>query len=246
VDYMWYNKSSNELWWQAEDGTKRMFWKDEDMTDSNTIDWTKPVEYRNIFDEGWENATVLYTDSEGALIDVQWAANAPPTKFYVYTTNVNVRNKPVSRAVPKDKRLDLTKPLEMHNVYQDTVDEVKFIGALREDSQNFMSWFVMHGRYSSSNEGYFLMRGDGKTDIPGVTVRNRVEVKPKLVLPLKVGKKYRTRGQGDIVLSDSDGPDGRCFDGVVIGTGEATAWYYLDGKAWKDREDSWDIVEGPL
>lgn len=214
---------------------------------SNKVDYLQPLEFKWDHDTWVEAVPNSITPTEVSLYITEAVGMEFGSIRVEHGSNL-LRNKKVSRAVPKDKRLDLTKPLEATEPDVERTYKVSYIGPVHYHSQNFMSWFIckLEGGISDDYK-YFLMRGDGKTDIPGLTVRNKmVETKPKLVLPLKVGKKYRTRGQGDIILSYSDGPDGRCFDGVVIGTGEATAWYYLDGKAWKDREDSWDIVEGPL
>ena len=92
-----------------------------------------------------------------------------------------------------------------------------------------------------------LFRSDGKTDIPGLTVRNKTEgfehkeAASKLKLPLEVGKKYRTGGGIIVTVQDINDP----FENYgPVRTDHV--YYHRDGTFAEGRNPSANIVEGPL
>lgn len=210
------------------------------------LDWTKPVEYSRKNGE-WEDVTVIYQDTKGVYVEFKTGTRA----HYSLGEDFHPgwwRNKKESRAVPRDKWLDLTKPLEAINTETGKPDlsAVVYVGPIADNSRNFPSWFVCKwdsdsarklGFVGIEEDSYFLMRGDGKTDIPGLTVRNKVS-KPKLTFPLSLGKRYRCRN-GDVLWLMSGYEPGKLN------------WNYLsdynpDTGTCCGGDSKWDIVEGPL
>ena len=115
-----------------------------------------------------------------------------------------------SRKVPLESRVDFTKPIELFypeeakdpSIESGGVYPCEYVGAVHECQRNFPSWFVcrdltpvliINGEPMWTEEcNLFLVRGDGKTDVFGATVRNVVTKTVSSFLPLKKGRLYRT------------------------------------------------------
>jgi len=203
---------------------------------TNNVDFLKPVQVYSLVSDTWSDAEVKVVTCNRVVFKRGDMEEVLPIDSDLF------RNRKESRAVPKDNRLDLTKPLVL---YVDGCEDVpvKYVGPLHESSRNFPSWFVMEELSGVCDERFFLMRGDGKTDIPGLTVRNKVE--PKLHLPLEVGKKYRMkRGWGPVINGfPNDGIDvcliahGKyCVNGMYVNPATGKHIY----------NQGYDVVEGPL
>lgn len=94
----------------------------------------------------------------------------------------------VDRKVKPEDRVDFTKPIELfypEEAYDPSPDATypcEYVGAMHEMSNNFMSWFVVRDltpmAYTEEEPAWtsecnlMLVRGDGKTDVPGCVVRN--------------------------------------------------------------------------
>lgn len=225
--------------------------------DRSKVDWTKPLEFLeppgfwvpcNLVYESDKLMIVVYTVGDREYeVTLDAKKKSDPLK--------NFRNKKESRAVPKDKWLDLTKPLEAFDTDTGKADlsDVVFIGPMADNSRNFPSWFICKWDSTRARElgfagldegSYFLMRGDGKTDIPGLTVRNKTEgfadkAAPRLQLPIKERKVYRHR----------DGST--CYIGLDFRAGKADGWdnvYDYDKNTGLNIHGftHLDLVEGPL
>lgn len=148
----------------------------------------------------------------------------------------------VSRAVPEDKRLDFTKPIEIYFA-GDTYPAwypCKFLGEMHGKSNNFMSWFVVEVPHEGTIKSYILVRGDGKTDVPGATVRNVVEAtKPKLVLPIQGNRYYKFRNGKTAWISTGFANPHKSIPWNPIGF-----YNVATGKNTEFRDH--DLIEGPL
>lgn len=215
--------------------------------DRSKVDWTKPLEFLeppgfwvpcNLVYESDKLMIVVYTVGDREYeVTLDAKKKSDPLK--------NFRNKKESRAVPKDKWLDLTKPLEGYWTKSGAyAGPIKYVGPMDDASANFPSWFIVRWEEDYEDSEHFLMRGDGKTDIPGLTVRNKTEgfadkAAPRLQLPIKERKVYRHR----------DGST--CYIGLDFRAGKADGWdnvYDYDKNTGLNIHGftHLDLVEGPL
>ena len=215
--------------------------------DRSKVDWTKPLEFQetpgfwvpcNLVYESDKLMIVVYTVGDREYeVTLDAKKKSDPLK--------NFRNKKESRAVHKDNRLDLTKPLEGYWTKSGAyAGPIKYVGQMDDASANFPSWFIVRWEEDYADSDHFLMRGDGKTDIPGLTVRNKTEgfadkAAPRLQLPIKERKVYRHR----------DGST--CYIGLDFRAGKADGWdnvYNYDKNTGLNIYGFTylDLVEGPL
>lgn len=215
--------------------------------DRSKVDWTKPLEFLetpgfwvpcNLVYESDKLMIVVYTVGDREYeVTLDAKKKSDPLK--------NFRNKKESRSVPKDKWLDLTKPLEGYWTKSgEYAGPIKYVGQMDDASANFPSWFIVRWEEDCEDSEHFLMRGDGKTDIPGLTVRNKAEgfadkAAPRLQLPIKERKVYRHR----------DGST--CYIGLDFRAGKADGWdnvYNYDKNTGLNIYGftHLDLVEGPL
>lgn len=87
------------------------------------------------------------------------------------------------RKVSEASRIDFEKPIELFFEGGKGSVFCEFVGQMEETSKNFPSWFICKTTWenNSCDDGdepaYFLVRGDGKTDIQDWRVRNKKEKK---------------------------------------------------------------------
>ena len=223
--------------------------------DRSKVDWTKPLEFQetpgfwvpcNLVYESDKLMIVVYTVGDREYeVTLDAKKKSDPLK--------NFRNKKESRAVPKDKWLDLTKPLEGYWTKSgECAGPIKYVGQMDDASANFPSWFIVRWEEDCEDSEHFLMRGDGKIDIPGLTVRNKRETvveseglgnKKESLFPLIAGRRYRCRnGQIVDLLVNWDGKSNSwCpYNQYDVHTGRCKGYTTIS------YETQWDIVAGPL
>lgn len=215
------------------------------------LNWNKPVECL-MYNGEWEEVKVLFKDDKSVYIEFP----SGQRRTYNLTDTLHsgyCRNKKESRAVPRDKWLDLTKPLEGYWTKSgEYAGPIKYVGQMDDASANFPSWFIVRWEEDCEDSEHFLMRGDGKTDIPGLTVRNKRETvveseglgnKKESLFPLIAGRRYRCRnGQIVDLLVNWDGKsDNWCpYNQYDVHTGRCKGYTTIS------YETQWDIVAGPL
>jgi hypothetical protein len=86
-----------------------------------------------------------------------------------------------NRKVSKAKRIDFKKPIELYT--ENNIVACEYVGVVDDISKNFPSWFICKSVWGGEGDEFFLVRGDGKTDLHGDwRVRNKESVRVKLTI----------------------------------------------------------------